>query len=1132
MRPMQSHDAHAGGAPARSRRLPRGIRIGLLVLAAAAGSLVLAVAVFLGLIMTGPTELGFVRDRFRAAIQAQLGEDYTVKVDKAVVDVDPVLGLVLEIDGTDVADSSGATVVHVPSTRLAIDPVALLGLRLSVSAVEFNAAEISLAVSKTGEVRLGDAATPWSAPPGAGAAAEATSSGPDGGFPHLAAALRSVDRGLDVPLNAAIAAGFRRLSFVGGMVNLWDATQGQQRRFLDTDFGVTIDPETRSLNASIATSGYAGRWSGTLDRTTNLATGEHTISGVFSQLTLADIFPDLANRKDGPTADIPLYGRAQVDFAADGAVEAANVRLDVGAGIFGTGESDGNVLLDEATLKLRWDTANRTIFVDPSPVYFGQTRGIATGWVRPAADGRSGHFAFDLESNGAILAASDANAPPVVADRFALTGNVDVSAKLLEIEDFAIQTANGSLALAGTIDFSGQTPSLALAASLSPMPIATVKQLWIPFLAPGARRWVMTNIVAGRIASGEFEAAVPPGVLFTDTPLPMPDDALKLNLRLEDVTFRTMGDLPPVSDASANVVLAGTTLGVDLDKATVETASGERINVDAGAFAIDDVFDPTSPGVVEVQLSGAAAALGEIADADPLRVLAQRDLSPNDLSGTASAAVSLRLPLNVRDDEIADAMDWKVTVVGKQLASRKAIDGRIVSDADVTIAVNRDNFSVTGKATIDGVPADVSLSQPLGLEGEAVGPGQQLARMSLDKAARRRLGLSLDEIVDGTVGTQISSLTDGAGQHFDLDLEAAKVTIPGLGWTKGVGVPATLSFDLVPVDDGYRAENIVFQGDGFGFTGTARLNHKDGLVSADIENFTLRPGDAMSFRLTAMDGGYAIKAHGASLDVRGVIAEVAQESGGGGEPTDLNVEADIGQATGFNGEILDGAKIAFVSSKGDPVRLSVAGNLRGNPISVDLSDTQKDAHLRANAPDAGDVLRFLNLYTRVGGGTLAIDAERQGPGGPFVGQMAITNFDILNEPAVKQAVSNVPTRQTIDPARLHFERMAARFRLTGEAISIDEALLRGQAVGATFNGRVDLIRSQVTINGTYLPVYAFNNVFSRVPLIGLVLGGGNREGGLIGVTFRIEGPIDAPRVYFNPLSAVAPGIFRKIFEFR
>jgi hypothetical protein len=69
------------------------------------------------------------------------------------------------------------------------------------------------------------------------------------------------------------------------------------------------------------------------------------------------------------------------------------------------------------------------------------------------------------------------------------------------------------------------------------------------------------------------------------------------------------------------------------------------------------------------------------------------------------------------------------------------------------------------------------------------------------------------------------------------------------------------------------------------------------------------------------------------------------------------------------------------------------------------------------------------------------------------------------------------------------------------------------------------------MTGTYLPAYAFNNLFGQIPILGMVMGGGMREG-LIGVTFKIDGPIAQPQVFFNPLSAIAPGIFRKIFEFQ
>jgi len=98
-------------------------------------------------------------------------------------------------------------------------------------------------------------------------------------------------------------------------------------------------------------------------------------------------------------------------------------------------------------------------------------------------------------------------------------------------------------------------------------------------------------------------------------------------------------------------------------------------------------------------------------------------------------------------------------------------------------------------------------------------------------------------------------------------------------------------------------------------------------------------------------------------------------------------------------------------------------------------------------------------------------------------------------------------------------------------MAIEDALLRSPDVGATFSGRYDFDTTTISLTGTYLPAYAVNNLFSRVPILGFALGGGLREG-LIGVTFKIEGPLGQPRVFFNPLSVVAPGILRKIFEFQ
>jgi hypothetical protein len=44
--------------------------------------------------------------------------------------------------------------------------------------------------------------------------------------------------------------------------------------------------------------------------------------------------------------------------------------------------------------------------------------------------------------------------------------------------------------------------------------------------------------------------------------------------------------------------------------------------------------------------------------------------------------------------------------------------------------------------------------------------------------------------------------------------------------------------------------------------------------------------------------------------------------------------------------------------------------------------------------------------------------------------------------------------------------------------------------------------------------------------------GNGRDRGLIGLTYKLTGDPASPDVHVNPLSVIAPGIFRSIFEFK
>ena len=90
--------------------------------------------------------------------------------------------------------------------------------------------------------------------------------------------------------------------------------------------------------------------------------------------------------------------------------------------------------------------------------------------------------------------------------------------------------------------------------------------------------------------------------------------------------------------------------------------------------------------------------------------------------------------------------------------------------------------------------------------------------------------------------------------------------------------------------------------------------------------------------------------------------------------------------------------------------------------------------------------------------------------------------------------------------------------------------MKGPTIGGTIEGNIDYAGNQVRMSGTFVPMYGLNNMFGQIPIFGLFLGGGSNEG-LFGVTYEVVGTPGQPVLRVNPISAMAPGVSRKIFEF-
>jgi uncharacterized protein YhdP len=110
-----------------------------------------------------------------------------------------------------------------------------------------------------------------------------------------------------------------------------------------------------------------------------------------------------------------------------------------------------------------------------------------------------------------------------------------------------------------------------------------------------------------------------------------------------------------------------------------------------------------------------------------------------------------------------------------------------------------------------------------------------------------------------------------------------------------------------------------------------------------------------------------------------------------------------------------------------------------------------------------------------------------------------------------------------------FSTLRGDFAYGEDRLVLDNLVAYGGAIGITSNGVVDVGRDRLDLQGTIVPAYALNSILGNVPVIGPLLLGGEGQG-LFAANYQVTGPAADPQVSVNPLSALAPGFLRRLFQ--
>jgi hypothetical protein len=1124
-------DARPGRAGGRRRR--RWLLWPAVILGLALGA---GLAGLVWRLSSGPLRIDGMSERVASAIAGSIGAGWRVSLRDSALELDSENSLALRVGGLDIYNSEGALVVRAPHAVVSLDTWSLLRLSVQPRAIEFRDLQMTALVHRDGSIAFAASDTSQ-----AGAVEPHT-------LPSVDAVLGKVS-----PISATMASIFGVVLDRAGIVGALDRARITNGRL------TLIDDDARQRAVFEHVNGLFRR-----DATRNARVFELRIDGPHGEWRFGgDLQEAGGTRRTGiitlddlPITDLLLLsGQSKLPVATDLKLSAkADIVLDTGRIETMTADirtSDGNFLIEEKDFnpvtieslaaRVSWDETARAMKLDALDYRgAGNTAHLTGAWTAGAPDSDIS-WTMNLEGRDAVLRGANAQDRPVTLD--SLSTHLTGRAGGIAIDDFTVRAGAASGRITGTLGTTADDDGLTLHITAANTDGRMALRLWPEHVAPPARNYLVDNLRGGRVDNVDITIDMSgPELAAATRGEPMPDNAVHIAFAVSDATLAVSDDAPPLSRGRVTGVITGLTTTIRNVTADLRMADNRALSITDGSFVIPKISPDAVVAQIGLRLGGGADALVSLMQTRMFKSLTGVDIDPASVKGAADLRIDF--PLNLK--HIPDLADLPVTIAGTlaEIGVDKAFGKERLDAGRFTVSYDRGAFALKGDAKVLGSPLTVDLRQP-----KPGAPGEVTVNLSLDEALRAKKGMPVSPQLTGSIPVKIALPIGRSGSGkppIRIEADLVRAGIDGIvpGFTKAPGKPGRLAFTLTESAAGgsYDLRDIALDAAPALARGTATLGADGQVERADLSSLKLSPGDDMRLQLDRTGNAYRIAVKGAVADARPILRGLTAPEGKGkadAAPKDIDADVSLAILTGFNGEALTNATVKL-ALKGKDVRTGrIQGRFGGAPFSAQISRTEQGPALTVDSQDAGATLRFADIYKRMYGGRLVMSTGLND--GPQQGVVQIRNFVLRNEPALSSIMAQGPASSEVVDARgrkqivqntgndVTFDRLRANFVRTGARVDFSDAAISNAAMGFTLNGYLDTAKERTDINGTFVPLYGLNNVVSQLPILGQLLGGGHNEG-LFALNFRVSGRLSKPDVSVNPLSALAPGILRKLFS--
>jgi AsmA-like C-terminal region len=1099
-------------------------------------------------LMQGPITVGFLAEPIKRGIDQGL-PGFSVAFESVILTLGDTGGLELRLKNMRLAEENGEIAVSAPQAAIELHGGSLWSFNASPERVELIEPRIALFYSHQSGFSLNFSppdvpSTETGAPTGSDVLAAPIG---DGGAIDLAGLLSSSVN--YSPQEQGAASTLREL----GLRNATLVLDAEGRRSLWQVPRLLVDVEHRGDGRVISGStrvSSAGRiWAASF-RAAKAQDGKSLLVStsirdvVPSQIAAAAPDVDFLKFFNAPTsADI------EAAFNSAGQLTHSEISIEVaGSKLQAPGINDPLATIDAGVLNFVYEPSSQHLALKPSKVRSGRTTLVLSGQA-DMTTGASGTqaWAFSFGAAPGVLGEPASQSGVLALNSGLVRGNLFVGEEKLTIEVAEVDLAGGRMGLSGEIDF-GETYGAKLDGRISGLPVQRLAHFWPQGIAKGGRGWLRENVLEGVVNSGTMT--------FRSGRFMEPDrggDArhssrFAVAMEAENVVFRALAGLPQLRTSRALARFENDSFEVTVPEASMDV-DGETLMMRGGRFAGSELFRAAPTCEVSFNFEGPASAFDRLYRTPALSEFVAAATWPEGVSGKLTGEAKFGFPIG--EELRAQDVSYDIKARFSEGIIPGMFDGEDVKGASIDFHATPRAVDAKGEVLLKGVVAKLNWQRILESEAGRQPPLRLNAR--LDSADRKQLGINLEGIVTGEVPIEVTmsgSSEELQQVHVRGDLTPATLALEMIGWNKPAGRTAFVDFDVVPLGsgEGKTLKDFRVTGSDIAIEGEVVLDSKGAVKSFDFPNFSLDLVSRMSASGRKSGNGiWQLALDGTTYEGRAFfrsLFSVGENGSGdtsstGKDDKGADITARIENVIGFEDVSLRGVRLTMSTRGGKIAGLDGRGTLAGGrPLAFEMSRQGGRRLLRVDSTDAGQVLKLVGFYPNMEGGRLRLEVNLDGRGpAEKTGTLWVENFKVLGDPVVSEVIGT--SDESVPPVArrerrvyrqvLEFDSLRAPFSVGHGQIVVQDASMNGALLGATLRGKADFNQKTLDLGGTYVFLQGINNVFHAIPLLGELLSGPRKEG-VFGTNYAIRGPMDRPQVYVHPLSTIAPGIFREIFQ--